>query len=68
MNSEGWIPKEQARGLEAQYGIPVEYLGIEKNLVVPPMIVTVLKELLKSDNELIKSTLAELYKGFEAHY
>jgi hypothetical protein len=68
MNSDGWIPKEQARGQEAQFGIPVEYLGVEKNLVVPPMMIIVLKELLKSENDLVKSTLAEIYKGLEAHY
>ena len=64
MNSDGWIPKEQARGLEAQFGIPIEFLGVEKNLVVPPILVNVLKELLKSDDDVVKSTLAELYKGF----
>ena len=31
MNSEGFIPKEQARDEESRFGIPVEFLGVEKN-------------------------------------
>lgn len=41
MNFEGWIPKEQARDEEARFGIPFEFLGVEKNQLTPPMIILV---------------------------
>jgi hypothetical protein len=51
MNSEGWIPKEQARGEEARFGIPVEFLGVEKNQVSPPIIIMIVQYLLEqTDN------------------
>jgi hypothetical protein len=47
MNSDGWIPKEQARGEETRFGIPVEFLGVEKNQVAPPYLILVVQILLK---------------------
>ena len=46
MTSEGWIAKEQARGEETQFGIPIEFLGVEKNLAVPPTLILVVRKLL----------------------
>ncbi len=47
MNTEGWIPKEQARSEETRFGIPVEYLGVEKNQVSPPILIMVVQYLLE---------------------
>jgi len=46
MTSEGWIAKEQARGEETQFGIPIEFLGVEKNQAVPPTLILVVRKLL----------------------
>ena len=69
MNSEGWIPKEQARGEETRFGIPVEFLGVEKNQVSPPIIIMIVQYLLEqTENVEVNSALEEFYAGFKANY
>ena len=68
ITADGWIPKEQARGPEALVGIPLEFQGIDKNVLLPPTLSIVIDKLLESDDVAVQGVLRDLYKGFAKHY
>ena len=65
MTADGHIAKEQARGPDALFGIPEQYVGVDPNTLTPPIFLIVLRYLLESRES---QEYDVLYQGFAKHY
>lgn len=64
MDDSGWIPSEQARGVEATQNIPKEFLSVSEVNDTPPVFLMVLQLLLKSSDDRAATHLIRHYSDW----
>ena len=65
MTVDGNIAHEQARGAEALFGIPHDFVGIDTAMISPPIMVLLIETLIEGSSSAKKKVI---FKGLDSYY